>query len=468
MKYSSYSPVRSTAMLVAAFVASVFVSATHAVKYSQISAGGRHTCAVVATGQVHCWGDNNFGQLGNGTTVDSGVPVIVRNITTATAVSAGGESSCAILQSGVIQCWGRNNFGQLGNDSTIDSSIPVTVDIFTSASTISVGNNFACATESSGVVRCWGFGLSGQLGNAENLSSARPRSVRTAPASAGASGVLGSVASVSAGSNHACALLTNGAIRCWGEGGSGQLGNGGSTDSNIAVTVPGLAAATHVSAGLSFTCALLSSGGGGRCWGRGSDGQLGNNTTTASDTPVTVFRQSGQSIIALNASLQLSAGGRHACALRTTPEMLCWGSNGFSQLGVGSSAQQQYNVAVPVVGIEEPLQFSAGASHTCAVFPNGSAQCWGSNLFGQLGIGNVGGSEKPTPQWVLAPSCTLDVDDDGAVSALSDGLIMVRAMLGMSGTAVTAGMIGANATRPTWPQIRAHLSGSCGLQGLAP
>ena len=454
------------AMFAAAFFAIAFGSDVHAAKYTQISAGGGHTCAVVSTGRVHCWGDNQFGQLGNGTTADSTVPVIVRGIQTATTVSAGENSSCAILSSGGIRCWGRNSQGQLGNDTNVDSSLPVAVEIFTSASTISVGSSFACATEGTGVVRCWGLGTSGQLGNAESLSSATPRSVRTAPVSAGPSGVLGSVASVSAGRNHACALLTNGAVRCWGEGSEGQLGNGESTDSNIAVTVTSLAAATHVSAGNSFTCALLSSGG-GRCWGRGSDGQLGNNSATPSDTPVTVLRQSGISAVVLNATLQLSAGGRHVCVLRTTPEMLCWGDNTWGQLGVGTS-QAQYNVAVPVSGIGTPVQFSAGTTHTCAVFENGSAQCWGSHLSGQLGIGDVGTNNRTTPQWVLDLSCTLDVDDDGAVSALSDGLLMVRAMLGMSGTAVTSGLTGANATRPTWPQIRAHLSGSCGLQGLAP
>jgi alpha-tubulin suppressor-like RCC1 family protein len=464
---TSYFSAFTRHLLLAALFVLGFSSTAQAVKYTQISAGGGHTCAIVSTGLVHCWGKNDNGQLGNGTTVDSTSPVVVRTITTATAVSAGDNSSCAILLSGRIRCWGYNNHGQLGNGSVIDSSFPVEVNIFTSATTISVGSNFACATES-GTVRCWGYGTAGQLGNAESVSSATPRSVRTAPAAAGPSGVLASVASVSVGGNHACALAINGSIRCWGEGSAGQLGDGLSTDSNIAVTVSGLAAATHVSAGNNFTCALLSSGGGGRCWGSNGAGQLGNNSTTGSDTPVTVFRQSSPSIVALNASLQLSAGGSHTCVLRTTPEMLCWGSNVWAQLGVGSQLQQQYTVAVPVSGIGTPVQFSAGTSHTCAVFANGSAQCWGSNLFGQLGIGDVGANNRPTPQWVLAPSCTLDVDDDGSVSALSDGLIMVRAMFGLSGTAVTDGLTGANATRPTWPQIRAHLSVSCGMQGLAP
>ncbi len=113
-------------------------------------------------------------------------------------------------------------------------------------------------------------------------------------------------------------------------------------------------------------------------------------------------------------------------------------------------------------------QISAGNNHTCAVFENGSAQCWGSNFYGELGIGDVSVNNRPTPQWVIAPSCTFDIDDDGNVSALTDGLMIVRAMLGMNRDAVISGLTGATATRPTWPQIRAHLSASCGLQGLAP
>ena len=424
MNTSAHSVLAAAKNLVVFFalVVAIFAPPVHAAKYTQISAGARHTCAVVSTGQIHCWGSNDQGQLGNGTTVDSTIPVVVRNISTATAVAAGGFSTCAILASGGVRCWGSNLDGQLGNGSTANSSpFPVSVNINgNTASSISVGSSFACAAANT--VFCWGFGGRGQLGNGQNLSSSTPVQVQSS---------LGLIiaTSVSVGIDHACALRTDGGVRCWGAGTVGQLGNGLSTDSNIAVAPTGLAAATHVVAGNSFSCALLSSGGGGRCWGANSNGQLGNNSTTNSDEPVVVSRQSGLSILPLNASLQLSARYRHVCVLRTTPEMLCWGNNGDGQLGLGPGSPSQYNVAVPVSGIATPVQFSAGTSHTCAVFENGSAQCWGSNFFGQLGIGSDSTADYPTPQWVVAPSCTLDIDDDGTVSALSDGLMIVRAML---------------------------------------
>lgn len=456
---------RNRAAITCSFTALVTLavpSLSEAAKYTQISAGSRHTCAVVSTGRVHCWGDNNVGQLGNGSTVDSAIPVVVRNISTATAVSAGGNSSCAILASGGLRCWGSNLDGQLGTGSSENSSlVPVTVNLLGEfATSVSMSSSFACATTSTSVF-CWGFGGNGRLGNGQNTDSSTPVKVRSALG-------LISASSVSAGKAHACALRFDGGVRCWGAGTLGQLGDGLSTDSNVAVTPSDLPGATHVGAGNDYSCALTVFGN-VQCWGVGAEGRLGNNTTTNSDAPVFVQFQTGSSFGFLGDALQLSAGFRHACVLRNSaPYVYCWGSNSSGQLGLGPGGPAQSNVAVRVPGIGVPVQISAGSSHTCAVFENGSAQCWGSSLSGQLGIGDDGANEYPTPQWVLAPSCTFDIDDDGTVSALTDGLMIMRALLGMSGPAVTSGLIGPNATRPTWPQIRAHLTSTCSLQGIAP
>ncbi len=448
--------------LITLLVTSFFSSSALAVKYTQISAGSGHTCAVASTGRVHCWGDNNVGQLGNASTVDSAIPVVVRNISTATAVSAGGNSSCAILASGGLRCWGSNLDGQLGTGSSENSSlVPVAVNLLGEfATSVSMSSSFACATTSTSVF-CWGFGGNGRLGNGQNTDSPTPVKVRSALG-------LISASSVSAGKAHACALRSDGGVRCWGAGTLGQLGNGLSTDSNVAVTPSDLPGATHVGAGNDYSCALTVFGN-VKCWGVGAEGRLGNNTTTNSDTPVFVQTQSGSSFGFLGAALQLSTGFRHACVLRSsTPYVYCWGNNSSGQLGLGPDGPAQSNIAVRVPGIGVPVQISAGSSHTCAVFANGSAQCWGVSLSGQLGNGDDGANEYPTPQWVLAPTCTFDIDDDGTVSALSDGLMILRTMLGMSGNAVTDGLVGAAATRPTWLQIRAHLATSCGMPGVAP
>jgi alpha-tubulin suppressor-like RCC1 family protein len=453
----------SLVVAIAALLSFGYSSEVFAVKYTKISAGFHHTCAVVSTGQVHCWGENNLGQLGNGTTVDSATPVVVRNISTATAVAVGGDSTCAILASGGLRCWGSNVEGQLGTGSSDNSAlIPAAVNLNGDfATSVSMASSFACASTSSSVY-CWGFGGNGRLGNGQNTSSSTPVTVRSSLG-------LISASSVSVGTSHACALRSDGGVRCWGAGSLGQLGDGLATDSNVAVAPSGLPVATHVEAGNNFTCALMSSGGGGRCWGVGANGRLGNNTTTNSNTPVIVLRQDNLSIVTLHAALQLSTGSNHTCALRSgPPNMVCWGNNSDSQLGLGAGGPSQYNVAIPVTEIGVPVQISAGTSHTCAVFENGSAQCWGSNFGGRLGLGYVSNNELPTPQWVVAPNCTFDIDDDGTVSALSDGLMIVRAMLGMSGDAVISGTVGANATRPTWPQVRAHLATSCGMPGVAP
>jgi len=206
-----------------------------------VSAGGNHSCAVLSSGAVQCWGLNTKGQLGNGSTINSNIPVYVSGISNATSVSAQGDSSCAVIGSGAIQCWGANNFGQLGNGSTTNSNIPLSVSGISNATSISTGSTGGhfCAVLSSGAVQCWGYNSYGQLGNGSITNSNSPVSV---------SGISNAI-SVSAGSFHSCAVLAGGAIKCWGFSTLGQLGNGSITNSNSPVNVVGISNATSVSAG---------------------------------------------------------------------------------------------------------------------------------------------------------------------------------------------------------------------------
>jgi alpha-tubulin suppressor-like RCC1 family protein len=319
---------------------------------SAVSAGGGFACALLSGGTVQCWGNNDSQQLGNGANYgpqgqdppNSSTPVTVSNLTTATAVSAGEVSACALLSGGTIQCWGGNGLGELGNGTTTNSSTPVAVSNITNATAVSAGYNFACALLSGGTVQCWGYNANGELGDGTTTG---PQTCDGDPCSTAPTAVsnINSATAVSAGDAFACALLSGGAIQCWGYNSDGELGNGTTTiNSTTPVAVSNINNATAVSAGYESACALLS-GGTVQCWGDNSYGELGNGTTTSSSTPVTVSNIN--SAIAVSAGSD-SAGGHalFACALLSSGTVQCWGDNTYGELGNGTTTSSSIPVTV--------------------------------------------------------------------------------------------------------------------------
>lgn len=421
--------------------------------FVEVAAGTSHACARLETGGVQCWGDNGNGQLGNDSLVDSAIPVNVLGITTAVQITAGQGHSCARLGDNTLRCWGRNINGQLGNNSTTSSPTPVPVNLITGATQVSAGSSHTCARliAGGGSVRCWGLNTDGQLGDGSNTQRLE------AVATVGGTGTTGAT-SLSAGGSHTCARISDGTLRCWGLGTSGQLGDGSQISSNVPITVSTISSATSVSAGFIHTCSRLTDGT-LRCWGNNNGGRLGDGTGTRRLLPTTVVG------IAAGTATGVDTGSNQTCAILSDNTLRCWGAGDRGQIGNGVFAGTATPLAV--LGINTAIALSSGGEFSCAVLASGLVKCWGHATSGKLGNGDAV-NNRATPGAVLPAVCTMDIDGDGVVLGTTDALLLARASMGLGGTAVTQNAIGAGALRSDWADMRSYLTMLCGMTGLAP
>jgi alpha-tubulin suppressor-like RCC1 family protein len=371
---------------------SVAMAVTGITKADGIASDGKNSfCTVLTTGVMDCWGENTSGELGNGTTTSSSVPVTVTGITNAISVTSDGEGSyCAVLASGSIACWGSNMSGQLGDGTMTGSSVPVAVTGITNASTVtSDGGGSYCAVLATGIVSCWGANDFGQLGDGSTASSSVPT----------ATGITDAVTVSSDTDSSFCAVLTTGAVECWGANFAGELGDGTTMRSTVPVAVTGITTAVSIADdGAESYCAVLSTGA-VACWGLNSFGELGDATTTNSDVPVAVLDIT-------NAASITSDGDDSFCALLTSGSIDCWGANFSGELGNGSSSASSTPVAVSDIttatDVSGGIHPAGDTEHAyCAVVIAAEVDCWGSNKFGELG--NATTIASPVPVTVVQP-----------------------------------------------------------------
>jgi len=265
-------------------------------KISAVSAGGSHTCALL-DGTVQCWGANDQGQLGDGSTTSRLIPTAVKGLPRSiVAVSAGGAHSCALSNLGAITCWGANDQGQLGNGSTQRSLVPLPVQSLNNVTSVQTGGGHTCVILSEGSLRCWGRNWAGQLGD----GTTDDRFLPTTPLGM-TSGVRAVATSLD---QHTCAVLSSGTVRCWGMNEFGQLGDGTSSalDPQVVVRLTPVdvlgtdRGTVQVVTGAAHSCSRSESGL-VQCWGLNRYGALGDSTTTDRRTPVSITTGSTQNIL---------------------------------------------------------------------------------------------------------------------------------------------------------------------------
>jgi alpha-tubulin suppressor-like RCC1 family protein len=386
------------------------------VTLTQITMGYYHVCALASTGAAYCWGRGYEGELGNGTSGLSNVPVAVTmGGLTFTQISAGQYSTCGVTSAGAAYCWGFNSKGQLGiSGSTTNYTTPQAVTTTGTALSgrtvvqVAVGYQHACALDNTGLVYCWGDDTYGELGNNSTTSTLYPA---TAVYTTGTTMAGQTIVAITAGSGFTCALDSTGLVYCWGYGVNGQLGdNGTPTSQDVPASVyttgtpmAGVAIAS-ISASEFDTCALGSTGV-AFCWGYNADGRLGTNNTTTVSVPTAVYTGGALSGRAVT---QINAGDQGSCALDSTNTAYCWGLNANGQEGNDSTVEA--NAAV-LVDPQAPTSVTATPGDTTA------AMSWTTPVY--LNNGTITGYTFTTSPGAF--TCTTTGATSCTITGLTDG-----------------------------------------------
>lgn len=401
--------------------------------WKKISAGVLHTCGIKMDNSLWCWGHNQYGQLGDGTTTTRWTPV---------PVSGGGEwldvtarggmyhsppnywaATCAIKLDGSLHCWGNNEFNALGRSGGAagNASVPTAVSFSGTWKSIKGGYNMMCAIRSDDRLFCWGDDAYRQLGDGATLSTGY-----TAREVSG--GGTWKMIDVDPWYNrHACGIKSDDTLWCWGNGALGRLGDGGTANQGVptAVSTTGITTWKHVTTGYDSTCGIKTDDT-VWCWGANNQGQLANGTFSPSVLlPAQINTTNGATW------KSISAGDGATCGIRTDDSLWCWGYGAEGNHGNGILVSQ--NVPVPVSGNRVWKQIS-GSWTICGLQMDDTLWCWAENYFGS--VGNNTDVQQNFPVQIAAGSgCVNPVgvagdivfNGDTRVLQWCDGLVWVAA-----------------------------------------
>jgi alpha-tubulin suppressor-like RCC1 family protein len=326
-------------------------------KAISVSTGQEHACVLLLDTTVKCWGNNRYGQLGDGTRTRRLTAVAVRDLAGATGVSVGRLTSCASLADGTARCWGGNFWGQLGDGTKTDRRLPVAVQGLTGVVSVSTDGATACALLADHTVNCWGDNSRGTFGNGTDVSSSTPVAVPG----------LNDITAINVGYGDVCALHANGTVSCWGWSGSpGDVSLAG--DVLTPTLVPNLTGVVSVRANAYKSCAVTAQAV-AECW-------------AGFDPPKRVNGFAKVQQFSWSNDVQRT---EHTCALIAGGTVKCQSPDPFrGQIGDGLNLTHH---VVRVPGLHGVIAISTSDYYTCAVLTGGGVKCWGGNDEGQLGDG---------------------------------------------------------------------------------
>ncbi|WP_027390899.1 LamG-like jellyroll fold domain-containing protein [Chrysiogenes arsenatis] len=346
---------------------------------ASLAAGDTVTMLLTATGTANVWGENSFGQLGIGDSIDRNVPSLLVTPTNIIAFAGGSRHTLALDASGTVWAWGANESGQLGNGTTQGSAVPIPVSGLSGVVDIAAGVDFSVALRADGSVWTWGRNDYGQLGDGTTAN-------RHTPIYFG----MDKTIAIAAGDLHTLAVQRdeNTLLYAWGNNQHGQLGTGNTDNASSPQHIGGFIDIKAIAAGVSHSLALKTDGS-VWSWGSDADGQLGTDST---DT----YIAEPAPVITNSIIMAIAAGGEHSLLLNDNGELLSMGKNLSGQLGLGTTSSH----TVPTMIMDAPsgtaVAIAAGLNHSLAIANDGTIYAWGDNQYGQLGLGDTNNRVSPT------------------------------------------------------------------------
>ncbi|MBI5417584.1 Ig-like domain-containing protein [Candidatus Poribacteria bacterium] len=328
------------------------------------SSGGNYTVGLRSDGTLWAWGRNNYGQLGDGTTINKSIPTYIDADTTWIAIACGNEHTIGLINNGTLWAWGRNNFGQLGDSTTINRFTPSKIGTDSNWEAIACGDNHSLGLRADNTLWAWGRNIYGQLGNGTNVDKITPTQI----------GADNTWFAIACGSEYTIGLKNDSTLWAWGRNAYGQLGNGTNIDKTIPTQIGmdttwiAMACGKEHTIGLKNDSTLWA-------WGRNNYGQLGNGTNIDKAMPIQIGMDTTWVAIA--------CGDNHSLGLKADGTLWTWGNNGNGQLGDGTNID--INSPTQIGHNTTWVKIRAGDNYTIALDNHTILWAWGQNNYGQIG-----------------------------------------------------------------------------------